>query len=149
MSSRLLLPVQAFSTFAMVGVIWFVQLVHYPLFQQVGAAGFRAYATAHANRTTLVVMPLMVAELATAVALLWPSLRPRVVSAQEAWIGAALVVAVWLSTALLQVPLHDRLRAAYTMRAARQLVATNWLRTVSWTLRAALVMVWLVRQGAA
>ncbi len=145
MSSRLLLTAQVFATLAMFGVIWFVQVVHYPLFQQVGAAGFRAYATSHANRTTVVVAPLMLVELATSMALLLPSPRPAVVSQPEAWVGAALVFMIWLSTALVQVPLHDRLRTAYTVEVARQLVATNWIRTAAWTARAGLVLVWLAR----
>lgn len=146
MSSRLLLTAQMFATLAMFGVIWFVQVVHYPLFQQqVGAAGFRAYAAVHANRTTMVVAPLMLVELATSMALLLPSLRPAVVSQPEAWVGAALVFMIWLSTALVQVPLHDRLRTAYTVEVARQLVATNWIRTAAWTARAGLVLVWLAR----
>lgn len=58
------------ATFAMVGIIWFVQIVHYPLFARVGAGGFPAYSGAHSR---LVVGPPMLAEAATAVALV---LRP-------------------------------------------------------------------------
>ena len=50
-----------------------------------------------------------------------------------------------MSTALVQVPLHDRLRAHYTDIAARRLVATNWIRTIAWSLRAALVVLWANR----
>lgn len=149
MTSRLLMPAQAFATLGMFGVIWFVQLVHYPLFQQVGAQQFAAYSAAHANRTTVVVAPLMLLELATTMALLLPTLRPAIVDAREAWVGAALVLILWLSTALLQVPLHNQLRAGYTPVAAQRLVATNWIRTAAWTLRAGLVLTWLVRLSAA
>ena len=53
------------STLVMVGVIWTVQVVHYPLFAGVGADGWSAYEAAHQSRITLVVGPLMVAELVT------------------------------------------------------------------------------------
>ena len=130
------------STFAMFGLIWFVQVVHYPLFLRVGTESFAAYETAHANRTTYVVAPLMLLELATALALLAHAYRPTFVSTPSAWCGAALVGVVWLSTAFVQVPLHNRLHAGYSADVIRQLVATNWLRTAAWTARTALLLRW-------
>ena len=59
---ELILLLQAASTLAMVGLIWFVQIVHYPLFAQVGREGFSGYEQAHQNRTTFVVAPLMLVE---------------------------------------------------------------------------------------
>ena len=59
------------ATLFMVGVIWFVQVVHYPLLARVGTSGFEAYEQAHTRRTGWVVAPPMLAELVTAVLLLW------------------------------------------------------------------------------
>ncbi len=142
---RLLLPLQLLSTLAMFGLIWFVQVVHYPLFLQVGAANFPGYEAAHANRTTYVVAPLMLLELATSLVLLLPSMRPSFISASSAWMGAALVGVIWLSTAFLQVPLHNRLQAGYSAELIGRLVATNWIRTAAWTWRAGLVVGWAYR----
>ncbi len=45
----------------MTGLIWFVQIVHYPLFARVlrntAPDAFRAYEASHANRTSFVVFP--------------------------------------------------------------------------------------------
>jgi hypothetical protein len=139
---RLLLLLQLFSTLPMCGLIWFVQVVHYPLFHQVGGAGFTTYAGEHARRTTYVVAPLMLVELISSIVLLFSSLRPQGVLPYEAWLGAALVGVLWLSTALLQVPLHDRLQESFSGRHIARLVASNWLRTAAWTLRGALVLWW-------
>ena len=139
---RLLLPLQLLSTLAMFGLIWFVQVVHYPLFLQVGAQNFPVYEAAHANRTTYVVAPLMLVELATAGLLLLPGLRPPGISAWQALAGAGLVGIIWLSTAFLQVPLHNRLQLGYSADVIGKLVATNWIRTVAWSLRAVLVLRW-------
>ncbi len=57
------------ATLFMVGIIWFVQIVHYPLFSRVGGAGFAAYSEAHSRLTGLVVGPPMLVEAATTVAL--------------------------------------------------------------------------------
>ncbi len=139
---RLLFLLQLLATLAMFGLIWFVQVVHYPLFLAVPAPAFPAYEAAHANRTTYVVAPLMLVELATAAALLLPALRPAPIPSREAWIGAILVGAAWVSTGLVQVPLHNRLHAAYSAPLIRQLVLTNWIRTAAWSARAILLLRW-------
>lgn len=129
------------ATLAMFGVILVIQIVHYPLFSRVGAENFRAYEAAHTALITLVVFPLMLAELITA--LLLALQPPRSVPSLAAWIGLALVGVTWLSTAFIQVPLHGRLSAGFDASAHQALVATNWLRTIAWSLRAVLVL-WMV-----
>jgi len=131
------------STLAMTGIIWFVQVVHYPLFANVGAEGFARYEALHATRTGWVVAPLMVVELATALALLAPSWRPANVSPLSAWIAASLVGVIWLSTAFLQVPLHNRLAGGFDAAVVARLVATNWIRTAAWTARSGIVLWWM------
>ena len=141
--SHLVLLVQAFGTLAMVGVIWFVQLVHYPLFAAVDGANFVQYEQAHQARTTWVVAPLMLAEAVTAVALLW--FRPAAVPALAVYLGLGLVAVLWLSTALWQVPLHERLGRGFEPAAHRWLVWSNWLRTIAWTARGLLVL-WMIQR---
>lgn len=139
----LLLLTQLLSTLAMFGLIWFVQVVHYPLFALVDDPRF---ASSHATRTTYVVAPLMLLEISSSSALLRAAWRPSFFTATEAWLGAGLVGVIWLSTALLQVPLHNKLQKRHSVADAQRLVATNWVRTVAWTLRAALVLVWAARE---
>ncbi len=138
-----LLLVQAAATLAMVGLIWFVQVVHYPLFGQVGREDFAAYERAHQSRTTIVVAPLMLVEAVTAVLLLW--LRPQGISLWAAVAGAMLVCLVWGSTYLWQVPAHTRLTAAFNASDHRWLVRSNWIRTAGWTARGLLIC-WMIGQ---
>ena len=58
------------ATLFMVGLIWFVQIVHYPLFGSVGRGGFAGYSQAHSRLTGFVVGPPMLVEAGTAVALM-------------------------------------------------------------------------------
>lgn len=125
-------------TLTMFGVIWVVQLVHYPLFSGVGAEGFAAYEAAHKVRITPIVFPAMLLELGTAVWLVWN--RPEIVPAWLVWAGLGLVGVVWLSTAFVQVPLHTALSAGFDGETHARLVATNWVRTAAWTLRAGLAL---------
>jgi len=130
----------------MVGIIWFVQVVHYPLFSRVGAGGYPAYQSAHSRLTTYVVVPPMLVELGTGI---WLALRPPPFFPPAlAWTGLALIAAVWLSTFFLQVPMHSRLERGFDAAAHRRLVASNWIRTAAWTARGGIVLVVLARIAA-
>ena len=127
----------------MVGLIWFVQIVHYPLFGGVGEEKFVAYAEAHSRLTSRVVGPPMLLEAATTVALLF--FRPAEIPAWAAWIGLILLATVWLSTASLQVPRHTALGEGFDAGAHKFLVISNWIRTAGWSARG-LIVLWMVAQ---
>jgi hypothetical protein len=134
---ELILLTQLFSTVFMVGLIWFVQIVHYPLFDMVGREGFAEYERCHQQRTTVVVAPLMLLEAMTATLLmLW---RPDGVAVWLPWAGLGLVGVVWGSTFFWQVPVHTKLTEAFDPNTHRRLVQSNWLRTAGWTARGLLV----------
>ncbi len=133
-----LLLVQAATTLFMVGVIWFVQLVHYPLFERVGEVGFGAYEREHARRTGWAVAMPMLAELGTASALAWR------LGGVLAWSGLVLLMVIWLCTWLWQVPAHRRLEHGFDAATHRRLVRTNWVRTIAWSARGILALALLV-----
>lgn len=142
--------IHAASTWAMVGVIWFVQVVHYPLFASVtpdDPLAFAAYEKQHTTLTGFVVAPLMFAELFASIGLLL--LMPTGVSRWLLWAGAATVAINWGSTWLLQVPQHGKLTAGFDATAHATLVNTNWIRTFAWTahglIAAAIVWQWANR----
>lgn len=133
-----LLIAQCFVTAALAGLCWTVQLAVYALFARLirsaGADGFRAYHAAYTRAMGWVAAPLMLVELALAVA--WVLVAENVVCAR---LGAGLVAAVWLMTFVLIVPLHQRLQTAPTEADARRLVRLNGVRTALWTARVALL----------
>ena len=126
------------ATLFMVGLIWFVQVVHYPLFGSVGRSGFAEYSRAHSRLTGLVVGPPMLVEAGTAVALVIGP--PEGVPFSLPLIGLVLLAAVWLSTALLQSPQHTVLGRGFAADSHRFLVASNWVRTALWTGRGLVVL---------
>jgi hypothetical protein len=136
--SSVLLASNLAATLYMVGLIWFVQLVHYPLLAEVGEDQFVSFEQAHMARTWPVVGPPMLVELATT--LLLTVAAPSAVPTAASWLGVALLTVVWLSTGLLQVPSHRRLGDGFDARVHRRLVTTNWIRTAAWTARGLLVM---------
>ncbi|MDY7094879.1 MAG: hypothetical protein SX243_18045 [Acidobacteriota bacterium] len=141
--SRYLLVTHVGATLFMVGLIWFVQVVHYPLFDRVGEQGFAVYERLHTLRTAWVVVPPMLLEAATAVLLL--SRRPAGVSSTQVLLGLGLLLVIWLSTAFLQVPRHQQLAAGFDSTVHHTLVLTNWLRTIAWSARGVLVLAMTAR----
>lgn len=131
------------STLFMVGLIWMVQVVHYPLFDDVGQENYVSYQQRHQNNITYIVGPVMLIELATAIALVW--YRMESIGKPLVYTGIALVVLIWLSTAFIQVPCHEKLVRGFDPAAYTWLVQSNWIRTVAWTARGALVTWMLVR----
>lgn len=141
-----ILAAQALASGAMCGLIWFVQVVHYPMFARVLGEHSRKYAREHQQRTTLVVGPLMLVELAAA--LMIAVNPPAGIGRGIAVFGLALVLLLWLSTALVQMPLHARLeRDGHDPEVIATLVRTNWARTALWSARA-LLSVWMLHAAA-
>src|SRR5688500_6917 len=108
------------ATMCMTGIIWFVQLVHYPLFDAAARDSFAAFERRHAARTTLVVAPAMLLELATAVALVVRP--PAAIPAWLPYVGLALLAVPWASTWLVQVPCHTRLAGGFDAAVHGRLV---------------------------
>ncbi len=141
-SYRLILVLHMLATSVMVGVIWFVQHVHYPLKRFVEEAAFVDYERQHIDRTGHVVGVPMLAEAALAVLLVIdPTIhgQPAI-----AWLGFVLLVLIWMSTAVFQVPQHHILSSGFDRRAHRRLVNSNWVRTVLWTARGILSVILLL-----
>ena len=138
-STPCLLWIQAISSIALVGLIWTIQIVHYPLFSLVGEEKFTAYQHEHMKRITWVVGPLMLVEIvaATLIVIVMPQ-------SYLAWLGFSLVGIIWISTVLLQVPCHTILTHSFDSKAHNTLVKTNWIRTIAWTLRGVIVVLMLL-----
>jgi len=112
-------------------LIWLVQTIIYPGFDRISAGDFAGYHRWYVKRISAVVTPLMIGEAIISIAWLSSvndSLLPSV--------SVFMVVIVWLSTLVLQVPIHNHLKSGKDPAAIRQLVATNWIRTIAWSIKA-------------
>ena len=127
-------------TWLLVGLIWFVQVVHYPLFASVGEDQSAGYAAQHQRLTGFVVIVPMLLELSLAALLV---LRATPGERLLPIVGLSLLAIIWLSTFLLQVPCHRQLLEGAGVEVVDRLVATNWIRTVSWSLRGVLAL-WML-----
>lgn len=124
------------------GVIWTVQLVHYPAFADVSPERFEKFHQRHSTLIGWVVMGPMVLELVLAA---WLSWSGRATLGMKVDWALLLVLFVWAATFFISVPFHNRLAKGYDYVAIDGLVRTNWLRTLAWTTRTVLLG-WLLWQ---
>jgi len=118
------------ATWALVGLIWTIQVVHYPLFKDVGPERFVAYHERHMSLITLIVGPLMLVEIGSAAWIFYLGERSLLFC-----ISLGALAAIWGSTVLCQVPLHKRLVHGYDAATIQKLVRSNFWRTIAWTIR--------------
>lgn len=127
-------------TSLMVGFIWTIQVLTYPMMSAVPPEGFVAFELIHRNRVTAVLAVLAPAEIIAAAGV------AAFVDEVPSWLSigsGALLFAIWVSTLLYYAPLHMRLSTGFDAVLHRRLVRTNWVRTAAWTVRgvAAITMI--------
>jgi hypothetical protein len=128
----------AASTVFLAGVIWTIQVVHYPLFTRVAPAGFTAAMADHSRRITGVVLLPWAVQGATTVWLLVQ--RPAGTPTPLIWSAAVLATLPVAVTIAASVPAHQALGRGFDPRVHARLLATNWLRTAAWTAHAAVAV---------
>ena len=131
----LLFFLNVISAFLLTGVIWTIQIVHYPSFHYIDKLSFTNFHNFHERRISIVVIPLMLIELITSVALYIYNLSSIFFS-----LNLLIVVLIWCSTFFVQVPIHSVLSQKKDKNLIEKLVNTNWTRTFLWSMRMLLII---------
>lgn len=141
-----ILALHLFTTFALTGLIWVIQVVHYPAFREVPPTRRGSFAADHARRITWIVAPLMIGEALSAGILweLWTS-EPRLFAA------TVLIAFLWGVTFRWSVPCHTRIQrdGDPVGESTEALIRTNWARTLLWSLRSVIWLWWLIEFAGA
>lgn len=137
----LLFLVNVVATAIMTGVIWTIQIVHYPFFHRIEMKKYSEHMDEHRKKISYIVIPVMLAELGSAIGLV---LMDSSFTAEFA-AGLILLTFIWISTALFQVPSHSKLASGYSASEVNRLVNYNWIRTLLWTARLAVMLFILSR----
>jgi len=118
-------------TSIMTGVIWVIQIVHYPSFHFIEKELYTAFQKFHMNKISIIVIPIMLAELITGMMLFLDksSKSPFLI------ISFVILVLIWLITGVFFSKAHNELMTGYQELVVNQLVVMNWIRTLLWTLR--------------
>ncbi|MEM9080801.1 MAG: hypothetical protein AAGC74_08940 [Verrucomicrobiota bacterium] len=118
----------AFASFGLFGLIWTIQLVHYPAFAFIEAAHWHHFHQKHSRNITLIVFPLMLIELLTAIQLIIEARTPSHL------VFLACTTLTWTLTAAVFIPLHNSLSRHPEPQKIRRLINLNWTRTAIWTI---------------
>nr|WP_321237450.1 hypothetical protein [uncultured Psychroserpens sp.] len=129
---KIILIIHVFTTVFMTGLCWFVQVVHYPLFREIDSNKFPAYERKNII-TGVITIPVMTIELITGIILLYNYPEHLYIT------NMVLLAFIWLSTILFQVPIHMKLMTKGSPKLITKVIRTNWIRTLSWTVRTLLL----------
>jgi len=125
------------ATSALFGAIWYIQLVHYPLYRFVGEKEFSAYHLRNIWATACVVVPLMLLEFLTGLWMWWYAAGLQKILFL---VGLILIGVCWITTLFVQIPCHLILIRAKEERIVNRLIQMNWIRTLAWSLRVGLLL---------
>ncbi len=136
---QIIAAVHLAATWWMAGIIGFVQAVYYPSLAKIDREQFVQVERRNTVWTGLVVGPPMLAELGSWGLLYFLAEWAR--SSLVFGLSGLLLLVIWTSTILLQIPCHRHLERAFDVKTVDRLVKTNWIRTFAWLSRAVLVTV--------
>ena len=124
----------------MVGVIWVIQLVHYPSFRFTDREKYVSFQIFHMRNISFIVVPVMILEFLSGLLLvLYHSNHESLLR-----ISFILLLIIWLVTALFFAQIHQKLSKGYDETLVRNLVSLNWIRTLLWTIRSFLITYCLI-----
>ncbi len=126
------------SSLGMVGIIWFVQLVHYPLLRRLGEVENSSRGETDGPLARWAFGLPMLLEGVSTIWLAW--FQPDLFDSWQMSVGLGALVLIWVSTVILQIPLRRSLTREFNPKIYRRLVATNWIRTICWSLRGILLL---------
>ena len=122
----ILLIVNFFISSFMLGLILVTQIVSYPLFLKVEVDNFSIFHDDYVSRISFIAVPVMLGEL---------FISTLVYYYFNTFFGFMIllsIILIFISTFIIQVPLHNKLKLANNRKHIIKLVNTNWIRTYLW-----------------
>ena len=124
-----LFKINFISTSFMVGVIWVIQLLHYPSFHFINDQKYVDFQHFHMQRISFIVIPAMLVELASGLLLAYFFRSSLTI------ILLAFLLGIWGITFIFFTNIHQNLTNGYDHSIVDRLIQINWSRTALWSLR--------------
>ena len=121
-----------FSCLMMTGIIWLIQIVHYPSFAFISKQKFISFERFHQKKISILVIPLMSCEFISH--FLSYTLGDFNFSLRSILPTLALL-AIWFVTFFMCVPCHNKLCNCFDHGILKKLIFYNYFRTFFWSLR--------------
>ena len=115
--------------FALVVLIWLVQLIIYPSFKYIPRHDLLNWHQSYVKRMGIIVIPLMLGQVALISLQVFKQISIYSVGV------LLLVLFQWIITLCYFAPLHKKISSdSYSEENLNQLVKNNWIRTLVWTI---------------
>ena len=129
MEIEILSDIHFLSTSLMVGIIWVIQLLHYPTFHFIKQSDYVEFQHFHMQRISFIVVPVMIIELLSGFMLVYYFRSNLFI------LCLTILLVIWLITFVFFTKLHQSLLGGYDKIIVDKLVQINWSRTFLWSLR--------------
>ena len=129
MEIEILSDIHFLSTSLMVGIIWVIQLLHYPTFHFIKESDYVEFQYFHMQRISFIVVPVMIIELLSGFMLVYYFRSNLLIFC------LIILLVIWSITFVFFTKLHQSLLGGYDKIIVDKLVQINWSRTVLWSLR--------------
>lgn len=127
--------VHLISTSIMVGLIWLIQVVHYPSFLFIDIEKYSKFQKFHMSRISYVVIPIMMIELLSGVYLfLFYTFSIYLI------IELFILAITWILTGLFFSRMHTELVEKFNKNIINKMINLNWFRTCFWSIRLVILM---------
>jgi hypothetical protein len=128
----------------MVGMIWTIHYVHYPLFAHVGESTYVAFQSEHVNRIgKLLLLPWLIEGVTLLAVLILAFLGQRRDLRVPAFLnGLGMAIALIIS-GVWSAPAHGELADGFDAAIHNRLMTANLVRSFAWTL-CGICAVWIV-----
>lgn len=141
---RPLIVVHAAASMFMVGLIWTIHYVHYPLFAYVGESTYASFQTAHVERIGRLLFVPWLTEGFTLIGILALAfLGGLKTSRVPAVLNGAAMAVVLVISGFWSAPAHAKLANGFDKAIHDQLMTANLIRALAWTVCGA-CSIWMV-----
>ena len=141
---RTLIVIHAAATMFMVGLIWTIHYVHYPLFAHVGESTYVSFQAEHVERIgKLLFVPWLTEGITLLGILALAFLGGRKALRVPAVINGAAMAVVLVISGFWSAPAHAKLADGFDKSLHDQLMTVNLIRTLAWTV-CGICAVWIV-----
>ena len=143
-NSRTLLVIHLAATLFMVGLIWTIHYVHYPLFAYVGESTYASFQAAHVERIgKLLFVPWLTEGITLIGVLALAFLGGHKALRVPAVINGAAIAVVLVISGFWSAPAHAKLADGFDKSIHDQLMMVNLIRTIAWTV-CGICAIWIV-----
>jgi hypothetical protein len=147
-NSRTLLVIHLAATLFMVGLIWTIHYVHYPLFAYVGESTYASFQAAHVERIgKLLFIPWLTEGITLIGVLALAFLGTHKTLRVPAVINGAAMAVVLVISGFWSAPAHAKLADGFDKSIHDQLMMVNLIRAIAWSV-CGICAVWIVLLGS-